>query len=70
MNQPRYKVSKFQIVGNEEGKAVVEYEIIFNGETLPFQKPLKKGDKHDVDLLLSIGKFINTENYKLWRDEQ
>ncbi|HBJ00710.1 MAG TPA: hypothetical protein DDY89_07290 [Lysinibacillus sp.] len=64
MSQPVFQLSKFQIVGNEDGKAVVDYEIKFKGETLPFNKPLEWGSKHDLELLQAINDFIRKENFK------
>ncbi|WP_107949981.1 hypothetical protein [Lysinibacillus parviboronicapiens] len=63
MSRPRYKLNKFQIVGNKEGKAVANCEIIYDGKTIPFEKPLRKENIHDVDLLLAIDKFICKENF-------
>jgi len=64
MSQPIYQLSKFQIVSNGDGKVVVDYEINFKGETVPFIKPLEWGSKHDLDLLQAINKFIRKENFK------
>ncbi|TQR26857.1 hypothetical protein C7Y47_24025 [Lysinibacillus sphaericus] len=63
MSRPRYKLSKFQIVGDDEGMAVADCEIIYDGKTIPFKKPLRKENKHDVDLLLAIDKFVCKENF-------
>lgn len=63
MSRPRYKLSKFQIVGNEIGEAVADCEIIYDGKTIPFKKPLRRENKHDVDLLLAIDKFICKDKF-------